>query len=91
MAEIHHNLTKDYGFNKIGNLIAGRGERPFAPTKEWRTAVRPYRRMANGRSPLPKNGSTLILRPIALQPLDALSHGGQASLTLPLGASLGAE
>ncbi len=35
MAEIHHNLTKDYGFNKIGNLIACRGERPFAPTEEW--------------------------------------------------------
>ncbi len=22
---------------KIGNLIAGRGERPFAPTEEWRS------------------------------------------------------
>ena len=39
-------MAKDYGFNQIGNLIAGRGERPFAPTEEWRTAVRPYRRMA---------------------------------------------
>jgi len=29
--------TKDYGFNQIGNLIAGRGERPFAPTEEWRS------------------------------------------------------
>lgn len=24
-------------FNKIGNLIASRGERPFAPTEEWRS------------------------------------------------------
>jgi len=30
-------LAKDYGFNQIGNLIAGRGERPFAPTEEWRS------------------------------------------------------
>ena len=22
---------------KIGNLIAGRGERPFAPTEEWQS------------------------------------------------------
>ena len=22
---------------KVGNLIAGRGERPFAPTEEWRS------------------------------------------------------
>ena len=29
-------FTKDDGFNQIGNLIAGRGERPFAPTEEWR-------------------------------------------------------
>jgi len=29
--------AKDYGFNQIGNLIAGRGGRPFAPTEEWRS------------------------------------------------------
>ena len=28
---------------KIGNLIAGRGERPFAPTEEWRSkGERPF-------------------------------------------------
>ncbi len=31
------NATKDCGFNQIGNLIAGRGERPFAPIEEWRS------------------------------------------------------
>jgi len=30
-------MAKDYGFNKIGNLIAGKGERPFAPTEEWQS------------------------------------------------------
>jgi len=28
------NYPKDYGFNQIGNLIAGRGEQPFALTEE---------------------------------------------------------
>ena len=32
-------MAKDDGFNQIGNLIAGRGERPFAPTEEWRSYV----------------------------------------------------
>ena len=29
--------AKDYGLNQIGNLMAGRGERPFALTEEWRS------------------------------------------------------
>ena len=29
--------VNDYGVNKIGNLITGRGERPFALTEEWRS------------------------------------------------------
>ena len=37
------NYPKDYGFNQIGNLIAGRGERPFALTEEWQSrGERPF-------------------------------------------------
>ena len=41
---------------RIGNLIAGRGERPFALIEDWRTAVCPGKRLANGHLSLQKTG-----------------------------------
>jgi len=40
---------KDDGFNQIGNLIAGRGERPFAPTEEWRSYLILIPKQVSGR------------------------------------------
>ena len=64
------NSIKHYGFNQIGNLIAGRGERPFAlTTKDYGfnqigSLIAGRGERANGRSPLLQKKRECVRPPI---------------------------
>ena len=64
------NSIKHYEFNQIGNLIAGRGERPFAPTtkdygfNQIGSLIAGRGERANGRSPLLQKNGECVRPPI---------------------------
>ena len=73
---------KDYRFNQIGNLIAGRGERPFAPTEEWRSYL-----ILIPKLPLaskPRDRATVAIATAALRVKCWSSTGSNSALDLAL-------